>query len=286
MCARLAPEAIADAPRLETLHGSVGAPCLEQLGEFGRPAEEEGALAKPRFRLPLGVVVAGRALLGELDRAIPNAHDARDPLVLRLLRRFELPDSIAQRAFDEIGDVSRLEIDPVWEVRREARLRDAHHEAVREAADVQAVERAHAVGPLLGERLTVAPDDPEAGAMRVVGADLEAGGEDQAVQRELFARGDHALLRHPLDALSARIDQRHVGAIERLEILVVEARALAELPVPRFQRLGRARIRDDRVHARADLLHLLEVGELERARHGFGREVRFSLASIIVSSCA
>jgi hypothetical protein len=44
----------------------------------------------------------------------------------------------------------------------------------------------------------------------------------------------------------------------------VEARPLAELAVPRLQRLGGVRVVDDRLHARADRLHLLEVGQLDR----------------------
>ena len=43
----------------------------------------------------------------------------------------------------------------------------------------------------------------------------------------------------------------------------MEAGPLAELPVVRLERLGGGGIPDDRVDARADLLHLLEVGQLE-----------------------
>ena len=54
------------------------------------------------------------------------------------------------------------------------------------------------------------------------------------------------------------------GRLKVCEVLVVEARALAELAVVGLERLGGARVVDDRVDARADLLHLLEVGELHR----------------------
>ena len=85
-----------------------------------------------------------------------------------------------------------------------AGLRDAEEEAVREAAAVQAVQRRDAVRPLLGQRQAVAADDLVAGAARVVGADLEAGGEDQAVDLVLDAVDDDAVLGDPLDALARR----------------------------------------------------------------------------------
>ena len=69
------------------------------------------------------------------------------------------------------------------------------------------------------------------------------------------------------------VDERDVRAVERVEVLVVEARPLAELAVVRLQRLGRVRVVDDRVDAGADLLHLLEVGELDRLGQAARRRV-------------
>ena len=48
------------------------------------------------------------------------------------------------------------------------------------------------------------------------------------------------------------------GRLKVSQVLVVEARPLAELAVPGLQRLGGGRVLDDRVDARADLLHLLK----------------------------
>ena len=56
-------------------------------------------------------------------------------------------------------------------------------------------KRAHAVGPFFGEGQAVAPDDFEAGALRITGADLEAGGENQTVQRVFDAVHDDAVAR-------------------------------------------------------------------------------------------
>ena len=96
--------------------------------------------------------------------------------------------------------------------------------------------------------------------------DLEPGGVDQAVELVLVAVDDDAPLGDPLDAAPLRVDEVHVGPVERVEVLVVEARTLAERLVPRLQRLGRRRVLDDRVDAVADLLHLAEVGLLDDLR--------------------
>ena len=61
------------------------------------------------------------------------------------------------------------------------------HEAVREAVDAQAVQRANTVAPLVGQRQPVPTDDLETRAPRIFGADLEPGREDQAVDAVLGA---------------------------------------------------------------------------------------------------
>ena len=121
---------------------------------------------------------------------------------------------------------------------RQRILRDAHVEAVREAVAVEAVQGLEPVGPVLGERLAAAAVDLEARAPGVGGADLEAGGEDDAVDLVLDAVEHQALLGDALDALAAGVDQRDVGPVEGRQIFVVEGRALAELAVPGLERLG------------------------------------------------
>src|SRR6202011_2786195 len=69
-----------------------------------------------------------------------------------------------------------------------------------------------------------------------------------------------------------------VGAVERVEIRVVEAGTLAELPVPGLEGLSRATVHDDLVDPRPDLLHLLEVGELHRAGQALARQIGFVAA--------
>src|SRR5260370_34986931 len=60
------------------------------------------------------------------------------------------------------------------------------------------------------------------------------------------------------------------GIVVRLQVLVVEARALAELAVPGLELARGFHVGDDGIGAGADLLHLLEVGGLERGNHDGG----------------
>ena len=110
-----------------------------------------------------------------------------------------------------------------------------HDEQVREAAAHHPEEAGGAVGPLLGQRDAVPADDVVAGAAgqrRDLG--LEAGAVDDAVDLVLLAVDDRAPLGDPLDAGRA-VDEGDVGAVERLQVLVVEARPLAEVPVVRLE---------------------------------------------------
>ena len=157
-------------------------------------------------------------------------------------RRLDRADLVVDRVLDDVGEVLALLVERVRVVHGERAVQRAHVQTVREAAVVHAVQRAHAVLPLLGERQPVAAVDLVAGAAREVGADLEAGGVDQAVDLVLHAVRDHALLGDALDALALRVDQRDVRAVEGVEILVVEARPLAELAVVGLQRLGGVRV--------------------------------------------
>ena len=152
--------------------------------------------------------------------------------------------AVVERAADDVGEVLGLLVQHVRVAGGEAGLGVAHQEAVREAVHVHAVQRAHAVGPPVGQAHAAAAEDLHAGAAAVVGADLEAGREDQAVELVLAAGDDDAARRDALDAAALGVDERDVVAVEGLEVLVVEAGALAELPVPGLQRRGRRRVLD------------------------------------------
>ena len=108
----------------------------------------------------------------------------------------------------------------------------------------------------------------EAGAALVFGADLEAGGVDDAVELVFLARDHDAVLGDPLDALAVGIDQMRARRVERLQIGVMEARPLAELAIPGLELLPAvSRSPTMASTRRADFLHLLEVGVLERRQH-------------------
>src|SRR5581483_7820169 len=132
----------------------------------------------------------------------------------------------------DVGDVVRA-------------LGELDDEGVGEAVDVGAMQGPHPAGPALAETDTASADRVYPGPGRELGADLEPSGPHDAVDLVLPAAGDHA------------------GFVERLQVLVVEAGALAQLPVPGLQRVSRRAVVDDGLDPGPDLLHLLEVGVFE-----------------------
>ena len=128
------------------------------------------------------------------------------------------------------------------------------------------MQGAKAIRPVLRQRLSAPADDVVAGAAGVGRAHFEASGEDQAVEFVFLAIRHHAVLRQALDALAVGIHQGDVRAIVGGQVFVVEARPLAELPVPGLERRRRDRVFDDGVHTGAHLVHLLVVGQ----HHQFG----------------
>ncbi len=172
---------------------------------------------------------------------------------------------------DDIGDVLGLLVQHVREVGGEARLGVADDEAVGEAAAVEAVQ---------GRRRR-RPTSRSGSGRRGHGARSPSGGCSRCRPRSRWRRsGSRAriprrwrrrrVLGDPLDALAVGVDQRDVRPVEGVEIFVVEAGPLAELVVLGLQRLGGGRVLDHAVHPGADLLHLLEVGQL----HQVGRDRR------------
>ena len=133
---------------------------------------------------------------------------------------------------------------------------------------MQAMKGANAVGPFLGERQSVATDHLKARPPRVVGTDLEARRKDQTVELVGHPVDDDPALGDALNPAATRIDQRHVVAIERLQIFVVETGPLAVVAVPGLQRLGGGWVGHNRVDARPDFLHFGEVREFGLGTRG------------------
>src|SRR3546814_3151156 len=145
--------------------------------------------------------------------------------------------------------------DPLRPSRRSSDLRgEAQEEHVGEAVHVGAVLRAHAVGPVLRQLHAVAPGYVVARSAGVVGADLEPRRVDDAVELVLLAGYHDAPLGDPLHTLAVGVDEVRAGLVERLQVLVVEARSLSEMAVPGLEPLRRGRVLDDGVDPRADLL--------------------------------
>ena len=182
-------------------------------------------------------------------------------------RRFELGDAVCKCPCDDPGGVACLHVEQIGEVHRQPGLGDAFDEAVRETVGAQTLKRAHAVVPPLGERHAVAADQLESGAAAVVGAHLETRCEDQAVELVGHPVDHHTGFGDALHPEAPGVDQGHVVAVERLQVLVVEAGPLAEVAVPGFERLCGGAVGDDVGDAGPDLLHLGEVRQFRcRAR--------------------
>ena len=166
------------------------------------------------------------------------------------------------------GDLLRLLGQIMWgKFEMRSRLRDADDEAVREAVDMDAVQRAHRRrAHCLGQRLAVAPDRVVAGTPRVVGADLEAGGEDQAVELVVLAVGPHARLvmrSTPLPSVSIRWT---FGAVEASA--GTRRGSTGRLQNWRYQGFSASAVAGSVTMAstRARIsVHLLEVGSLHSA---------------------
>ena len=157
------------------------------------------------------------------------------------------------------------------EVRRHRRLHAAHEETVGEPAARESLEGRQGVLPFRLQGESVAARHVAARAPGVVRADLEAGREDEAIHGVLLTRGDDGVRQDPFDAFSIGVDERHVGAFEGREVVVVEARALAELAVVGLEAFGGHGVLDVLVHPASDRLHLLEISKFHPGGDLFGR---------------
>ena len=219
-------------------------PLLEQLAiaEDVAPPPAVVAVAGVRqFRVTLVVEARRRAGGHHRARVDEGADDLLRPLFLGLGTHVEhvhaplreLPDDTADELGPEHGQLR------VVDGHHRLLPRRRHDEHVREATGHHPEEAGSAVGPLLGQRDTAASDYLVAGASEEWGdLSLEAGPVNDAVDVVLLPVDDRALLADPFDPGRA-VDQRDVGFVECQQVLVVEARPLAEIPVVRLEDLGR-----------------------------------------------
>src|SRR5207249_4383157 len=132
--------------------------------------------------------------------------DGCDPSRLGLGCGLDRRDSSLARVSDDIGEVLRLFVQEMGEVRRERALHETHEVAVGKTVAVKPVEGRGAAGPLLAELHPAAPHHVVAVAPGIVGADLETGGEDQAVELVFDAADYDPSRRHMLDATTLGVD--------------------------------------------------------------------------------
>src|SRR6201989_1233807 len=251
---------------LEAVEGAGGAPLVD-VGEVGAGAVGV-AVAEELTRVMALVVVIARRAVWSADHAAWSGQQQLDPRRLGGGRRFDGAEPNVGRVPEDRRDGPGEVDDVVRHVGDHVRaLRELHEQQVREAMDVDAVQRAHAVSPVLRQGTTVAAGHLEAGPPRVRGADLEAGAVDDAVELVLPAGHYHPGRGDPRHPLAVRVDQVGVRVVEGLQVLVVEAGPLAQLAVPRLELARRVRVPHYRVGAATDLLHLLEVGLLVGGEH-------------------
>ncbi len=224
--------------------------------------------------MSLVVVVAGCALVLKGPDVTSQLSQGGEPRVLRLGGRLHLGDVVVERVSDEIGHVAACLVEEVRVVHGEPALGVAEEEHVRKAVNVHAVEGPHGIGPVRRKAVSPRSDYLVPGPAGVAGADFEAGGEDKAVELIFLITDDEPRTGDPFHPAAVGVHQDHVGAVEGLEVLVMEARALAELPVPGLECIRSVAVVDDRIDASTDLFHLLEVGRLQEAGGAGGLDIR------------
>ena len=124
------------------------------------------------------------------------------------------------------------------------------------------MQRVRSVAPSLAHADPAPALGIEAEPVLQVGGHLEARREHDDVDRVLDSAGDDSVLGDLVDSVPVGVDQVDVRAVERRQVLVVEAHPLAVLAVPRLEPSGGLGILDDAGHPLTDLLHGQEVRSL------------------------
>ena len=158
-----------------------------------------------------------------------------------------------------------------------------HEKRVRKTVHMDAVLAAHALRPVVRQLAPGTTHQIKPRPARQRRAHLKARGIDDAVDRILGAAHHDAGLGDPLDALAVGVHQMDGGGVEGLQIGVMKAGPLAQLPVPGLQMIGGRRVGHDLVDPCADLVHFGEVGIFvggQHVRHGAlgGRQLADLLA--------
>ena len=205
--------------------------------------------------------------------------DGLDPSLFGISGRFHHRHPALLAFSNDVGGMLALFVEHVRIADREARLRDREDEVVGEVAAMHTVQGRDPVRPFLGQGLAAAALDLIARALGIGGADLKAGREDQAIQLIFNAIDHHAAFGDLLHAFALGVDEGHIGPVEGVQIVIVETGALTELVVPRLELVGGCLVGHDLIDARADLLHLAEIGQLQQ----FGRIASGSVGGLFLT---
>src|SRR5580698_4867147 len=133
---------------------------------------------------------------------------------------------------------------------------------------------------MLGEGRTVRAVNFEAARSRWCDAEFEAGGINDQIDWILRAAEHDSVAADPVDAPALRVDQRDIPTVASRQVVVAEARPLAETAVVGLERSGGLRVADLLVDPGPDPLQFREVhvgqlghGALDRA---FGHSLGYA----------
>jgi hypothetical protein len=144
-----------------------------------------------------------------------------------------------RHASDNVGSVRGHVVEREHKIDSERALRTVQHKHVGKSMCCEAVQCSGAIGPLLIQPLSIPADD---WCLTVTecpkrSSQLKPCGEYNAVDGVLFPTNHHTVGRQSFDTLGI-VDQLDGWTIKRWEVVVVKARPLTKLVIPRLQGIG------------------------------------------------
>ena len=114
-------------------------------------------------------------------------------------------------------------------------------------------------GPLAGECEIVRSGGFVTRTTRVISSHFKTSCIYKAIKFVFNTVSHNALRCDSLNAKTTSINQRHVWSVEGWQVVVMEARTLAELAIPRLQRFRCCRIFHNFINTCAHLIHFFKV---------------------------
>ena len=129
------------------------------------------------------------------------------------------------------------------------------------------MQGAHTIRPFFTQCKAICTSNIITGAAHIRGSDLEACREYDAVHRIFLPVGDNAVFGNPFHTVSIGVDQLNAGAVERLQVAVMETGTLTELTVVGLEGFGCFRVLYQLRSAVSYLFHFLEIGDFHELGH-------------------